>query len=110
MASSSSFSSSIFHIEPLDGGETCRRADMDACALCGKRLAGDRDMFMYRGDTPFCSEECRNGQIVRDEVGARKNTPSDEHPARKEQQHQRHGTPAAETAHVKLAANVPVAI
>ena len=46
MASSSS---SFFGIEPLDGGEseTCRHA-MDACSLCGKRLAGDCDIFMYR--------------------------------------------------------------
>lgn len=48
MASSSS--SSFFGIEPLDGGgesETCRHA-MDACSLCGKHLAGDCDIFMYR--------------------------------------------------------------
>jgi hypothetical protein len=45
MASSSS--NSFFDIEPLECGETCR-ATMDACSLCGKRLAGDRDIFMYR--------------------------------------------------------------
>ena len=40
-------SSSFFAIEPLECAETCRCA-LDACSLCGKRLAGDRDIFMYR--------------------------------------------------------------
>lgn len=46
----SSTTSSFFGIEPLDGGEseTCRHHAMDACSLCGKRLAGDCDIFMYR--------------------------------------------------------------
>ncbi|KAF7010993.1 hypothetical protein CFC21_025353 [Triticum aestivum] len=44
---------------------------MDACALCAKPLARDSDVFMYRGDTPFCSEECRHEQMHLDAVGAR---------------------------------------
>ncbi|XP_047165424.1 FCS-Like Zinc finger 2-like [Vigna umbellata] len=40
---------------------------LQACFLCKKPL-GDRDIFMYRGDTPFCSEECRQEQIERDEA------------------------------------------
>ncbi|XP_014520094.1 uncharacterized protein LOC106777089 [Vigna radiata var. radiata] len=40
---------------------------LEACFLCKKPL-GDRDIFMYRGDTPFCSEECRQEQIERDEA------------------------------------------
>ncbi|KAF7018349.1 hypothetical protein CFC21_031648 [Triticum aestivum] len=44
---------------------------MDACALCAKPLAGDSDVFMYRGDTPFCSEECRHEQMHLDAVCAR---------------------------------------
>ncbi|XP_062221018.1 FCS-Like Zinc finger 2-like [Phragmites australis] len=101
MASSSS-SSSFFDIEPLDGGETCRHA-MDACSLCGKRLAGDCDIFMYRGDTPFCSEECRCHRMVLDEASVKNSKPFKEHPAQKEQSH------AADPGHVGLAANVPVA-
>ncbi|KAJ1280474.1 hypothetical protein BS78_04G235300 [Paspalum vaginatum] len=113
-----SSSSPFFDIEPLNGGETCRLA-MDACSLCGKRLAGDCDIFMYRGDTPFCSEECRYRQMVRDDVGAgnkkkkkQKQHSMAERPARDEQQrHNRHETTdAAEPAHVPLAPNVPVAI
>ncbi|URE32487.1 DUF581 domain containing protein [Musa troglodytarum] len=40
---------------------------LDSCFLCGKPLAGNRDIFMYRGDVPFCSEECRQEQIEMDE-------------------------------------------
>lgn len=40
---------------------------LDACFLCKKPL-GNRDIFMYRGDTPFCSEECRAEQIDIDEA------------------------------------------
>ncbi|KAK3008936.1 hypothetical protein RJ639_014880 [Escallonia herrerae] len=41
---------------------------LDACFLCKKPLGGNRDIFMYRGDTPFCSEECRQEQIETDEA------------------------------------------
>ncbi|KAL2322953.1 hypothetical protein Fmac_027332 [Flemingia macrophylla] len=39
-----------------------------ACSLCRKPLGDNRDIFMYRGDTPFCSEECRQEQIEIDEA------------------------------------------
>ncbi|XP_027361558.1 FCS-Like Zinc finger 2-like [Abrus precatorius] len=41
---------------------------LDACFLCKKPLGDNRDIFMYRGDTPFCSEECRQEQIEIDEA------------------------------------------
>ncbi|KAL4335959.1 hypothetical protein GQ457_07G010970 [Hibiscus cannabinus] len=41
---------------------------LDACFLCRKSLRGNNDIFMYRGDTPFCSEECRQEQIDVDEA------------------------------------------
>jgi endogenous inhibitor of DNA gyrase (YacG/DUF329 family) len=44
---------------------------LDACALCAKPLARDSDIFMYRGDTPFCSEDCRDEQMQLDAVCAR---------------------------------------
>uniref|UniRef100_A0A0E0CPX8 FLZ-type domain-containing protein n=1 Tax=Oryza meridionalis TaxID=40149 RepID=A0A0E0CPX8_9ORYZ len=73
---------------------------LDACFLCRKRLAGNRDIFMYRcvsplylfplffakrhgisshavvcrssrGDTPFCSEECRREQMEADAAAER---------------------------------------
>ncbi|XP_071917588.1 FCS-Like Zinc finger 2-like [Coffea arabica] len=40
---------------------------LDACFLCKKPLGSNKDIFMYRGDTPFCSEECRQEQIEMDE-------------------------------------------
>ncbi|KAH7864473.1 hypothetical protein Vadar_029923 [Vaccinium darrowii] len=41
---------------------------LDACFLCKKPLSDNKDIFMYRGDTPFCSEECRREQIEKDEA------------------------------------------
>ncbi|KAI3756471.1 hypothetical protein L1987_56292 [Smallanthus sonchifolius] len=41
---------------------------LDACFLCKKPLGHNRDIFMYRGDTPFCSEDCRSEQIYMDET------------------------------------------
>ncbi|KAG6515736.1 FCS-Like Zinc finger 3-like [Zingiber officinale] len=40
---------------------------LDACFRCRRPLAGNRDIFMYRGDLPFCSVECRQEQIEMDE-------------------------------------------
>ncbi|MCE2054980.1 hypothetical protein HAX54_041737 [Datura stramonium] len=45
---------------------------LDACFLCNKPLGHNRDIFMYRGDTPFCSEECRQEQIEMDEAKEKK--------------------------------------
>uniref|UniRef100_A0ACD5UTV7 Uncharacterized protein n=1 Tax=Avena sativa TaxID=4498 RepID=A0ACD5UTV7_AVESA len=58
----------FFDAEPL--GEHGMPAQ-DACALCTKQLARDSDVFMYRGDTPFCSEDCRHEQMQLDAVYAR---------------------------------------
>ncbi|CAN6972019.1 hypothetical protein IGI04_035032 [Brassica rapa subsp. trilocularis] len=44
---------------------------LDSCFLCKKPLH-NRDIYMYRGDTPFCSEECRQEQIERDEEEEKK--------------------------------------
>ncbi|KAF7839976.1 putative Zf-FLZ domain-containing protein [Senna tora] len=37
------------------------------CGLCKRRLAPGRDIYMYRGDTAFCSLECREQQMKQDE-------------------------------------------
>ncbi|PIN17965.1 hypothetical protein CDL12_09370 [Handroanthus impetiginosus] len=37
------------------------------CGLCHRRLAPGRDIYMYRGDTAFCSQECREQQMKQDE-------------------------------------------
>jgi endogenous inhibitor of DNA gyrase (YacG/DUF329 family) len=60
MAASVTCSFFFFDAEPV--GEPAMPAQ-DACALCAKSLARDTDVFMYRGDTPFCSEDCRDHQM-----------------------------------------------
>jgi endogenous inhibitor of DNA gyrase (YacG/DUF329 family) len=40
---------------------------LDSCSLCKKPLSKNKDIFMYRGDAPFCSEECRQEQIEIDQ-------------------------------------------
>ncbi|KAF5466281.1 hypothetical protein F2P56_016222 [Juglans regia] len=41
---------------------------LKTCQLCNKKLSLDKDVYMYRGDQGFCSIECRNRQIVLDEI------------------------------------------
>lgn len=36
---------------------------MNGCFLCDKPFAAGEDIYMYRGDTPFCSVRCREEQI-----------------------------------------------
>ncbi|CAL5054969.1 unnamed protein product [Urochloa decumbens] len=50
-----------------DAGEL-RHHYLEACFRCGRHLGGNKDIFMYRGDTPFCSEDCRQQQIEADEA------------------------------------------
>jgi hypothetical protein len=72
----------FFAAEPV--GEPGMPA-LDACALCAKPLARDSDVFMYRGDTPFCSEDCRHEQMRLDAVCER-------HAARRLQRYSSAGT------------------
>lgn len=37
------------------------------CGLCNRRLVSGRDIYMYMGDTAFCSLECREKQMKKDE-------------------------------------------
>ncbi|KAI3431080.1 FLZ-type domain-containing protein [Psidium guajava] len=46
------------------------------CGLCKRRLFPGRDIYMYRGDTAFCSHECREQQIKQDEKKERRNNPN----------------------------------
>ncbi|XP_073146923.1 FCS-Like Zinc finger 5-like [Henckelia pumila] len=38
-----------------------------ACFLCQRRLVHGHDIYMYRGDSAFCSLECRQQQMIQDE-------------------------------------------
>ncbi|KAK9139318.1 hypothetical protein Scep_008999 [Stephania cephalantha] len=40
---------------------------LDSCYLCQKPLLLNKDIFMYRGDRAFCSEECRCRHICMDD-------------------------------------------
>jgi hypothetical protein len=67
---------------------------LDACALCARPLGRDCDIFMYRGDTPFCSEECRDEQMQLDAIRARQQAArsatrrQQQHSSRTESRHQ----------------------
>ncbi|CAK9133468.1 unnamed protein product [Ilex paraguariensis] len=41
---------------------------LEACFLCQRPLGQNSDIFMYRGNAPFCSQECRQEQIEIDEA------------------------------------------
>ncbi|XP_018436631.1 FCS-Like Zinc finger 3 [Raphanus sativus] len=41
---------------------------LESCSLCRKHLPRNSDIFMYRGDKAFCSNECREEQIESDEA------------------------------------------
>jgi len=69
---------------------------LDACALCAKPLGRDSDIFMYRGDTPFCSEECRHEQMQLDAIHARQAARS---AARRQQQYSARADPESSRHH-----------
>ncbi|KAJ8509711.1 hypothetical protein OPV22_000145 [Ensete ventricosum] len=49
-----------------------RSTFLEHCCLCRGKLQQGKDIYMYRGDRAFCSEECRCRQIFMDEEsGAR---------------------------------------
>ncbi|KAK4366774.1 hypothetical protein RND71_014654 [Anisodus tanguticus] len=50
-----------------EGFERERANFLTSCGLCNRRLAPGRDIYMYRGDTAFCSMECREQQMKQDE-------------------------------------------
>ncbi|KAL4386543.1 hypothetical protein GQ457_09G004880 [Hibiscus cannabinus] len=41
---------------------------LKSCQLCRKKLSLDKEVYMYRGDQGFCSIDCRERQIVLDEM------------------------------------------
>ncbi|VFQ70154.1 unnamed protein product [Cuscuta campestris] len=50
-----------------EGGHIETPNFLRTCGLCNRRLVPCRDIFMYRGDTAFCSQECREQKILQDE-------------------------------------------
>lgn len=41
---------------------------LNYCNYCRKPLVDGNDIYMYKGDTPFCTEECRQEQIEIDDA------------------------------------------
>lgn len=68
---------------PLFAKHATVESFLDACYFCKRPLGHGRDIFMYRGDAAFCTEECRLRQISCDEhrpkcsVSASQSTTSD---------------------------------
>ncbi|KAL9253009.1 FCS-Like Zinc finger 5-like protein [Drosera capensis] len=48
--------------------ESFSESFLRACSLCNRRLVPGRDIYMYRGDTAYCSQDCRQQQMNLDEV------------------------------------------
>ncbi|XP_051117927.1 FCS-Like Zinc finger 3-like [Andrographis paniculata] len=44
---------------------------LTSCSLCNRRLSPGRDIYMYRGNSAFCSIECREQQMNEDERNER---------------------------------------
>uniref|UniRef100_A0A7N0T536 FLZ-type domain-containing protein n=1 Tax=Kalanchoe fedtschenkoi TaxID=63787 RepID=A0A7N0T536_KALFE len=44
----------------------------ESCFMCDKPLDRSADIFMYRGNTSFCSTECRQEQIEMDDAEKRR--------------------------------------
>lgn len=59
----------VFSREPSPEGVW--RGSLGACALCLTPLRASCDVFMYRGDTPFCSEGCRGEMMETDDARER---------------------------------------
>ncbi|KAL2553988.1 hypothetical protein Fot_07607 [Forsythia ovata] len=60
---------SVFDISPPGSLEVAGFPSSDflnSCHMCQKKLHG-KDIYMYRGEKAFCSEECRYRQMAMDE-------------------------------------------
>ncbi|KMZ61639.1 hypothetical protein ZOSMA_50G00590 [Zostera marina] len=45
---------------------------LESCFLCEIQLDCDDDIFMYKGEMAFCSEECREQQMELEELNERR--------------------------------------
>ncbi|KAH0683115.1 hypothetical protein KY290_021704 [Solanum tuberosum] len=62
-----------------EGFERERANFLRICGLCNRRLINGRDIYMYRGDTAFCSMECREEQMKQDERNDKSNIKPENH-------------------------------
>nr|GEX81993.1 hypothetical protein [Tanacetum cinerariifolium] len=59
---------SIFQRNQIPSSSCSNSCFLKSCFLCHKHLSPNKDVYMYRGDQGFCSEECRNRQIYIDDI------------------------------------------
>ncbi|KAG6472238.1 FCS-Like Zinc finger 15-like [Zingiber officinale] len=50
----------------------CASPFLENCYMCQEKLQQGKDIYMYKGDRAFCSEECRRRQIFMDEESVRR--------------------------------------
>ncbi|RCV11791.1 hypothetical protein SEVIR_2G223700v4 [Setaria viridis] len=82
-----------------------------ACSLCLRELSPNKDVYMYRGDQGFCSEECRCQQMLRDEAREHEAMIKKERVRRGLPHHLRHGPrPAPVAAAIRGTPRRPVAV
>ncbi|XP_042447508.1 FCS-Like Zinc finger 17-like isoform X2 [Zingiber officinale] len=55
------------HLLSLRATSATQIGFLKTCFLCKTELSPHEDVYMYRGDQGFCSEECRGHQILIDE-------------------------------------------
>ncbi|XP_058179524.1 FCS-Like Zinc finger 6-like [Rhododendron vialii] len=67
---------------------------LKTCGLCNRRLTAGRDIYMYRGDTAFCSQECREQQMKHDERKEKYSLAA----SKKDGNHRHHSPPNTATA------------
>ncbi|XP_034588915.1 uncharacterized protein [Setaria viridis] len=63
--------SRFFRVKPGGGGGdgcTASLHYLGSCFLCKESIACNRDVFMYKGDAAFCSDDCRQEQMAMDEA------------------------------------------
>lgn len=62
--------SRFFRVKPAGGGggAVVRFRYLESCFLCKKNISCNRDIFMYKGDAAFCSDDCRQEQMYMDEA------------------------------------------
>lgn len=69
---------------------------LKTCGLCNRRLKTGRDIYMYRGDTAFCSQECREQQMKHDERKEKCSLVA----SKKDESHRNHSSPTTTTSGV----------
>lgn len=82
---------------------------LETCFLCKKRLGNNRDIFMYRGELAFCSEDCRLEQMEMEEAKERNWNLSSSMKALRKKEHAKSAAPP-EAQNQRLPSRTAVAV